>query len=264
MVPKKIRVAVLTQEDSFVIPGNIKLLGELENLELVAVVNIDAAGSLVNKRSLFIKGFGLIQVAKMGIVTMFNQVLNFIDSLFFFKLGLLKSLKSVAVACNSEYKIMRDPNDQSNIDWLVKLNIDLVVSFSAPCVFKSELLKLPKFGCINLHCSLLPKYAGLLPSFWALYEKAPMLGATVHKMDDKIDNGAILGQIKISRPSQTSMFNVIRDTKRAGGHLMISVINQILSGHVKAQANHVKTEDYYSWPTVSEIKAFRRNGGKLI
>ena len=91
-----------------------------------------------------------------------------------------------------------------------------------------------------------------------------MLGATVHKMDDKIDNGAILGQIKIPRPSEASMYNVIRDTKRAGGHLMVSVINQILSGHVKAQANNVNSEDYYSWPTVNEIKAFRRNGGRLI
>ena len=264
MVSKKVRVAVLTQEDSFVIPENIKLLGESENLELVAVVKIDAPGSLENKKSLFIKGFGLIQVVKMGLVLIFNQVLNIIDLLCLFKLGLLKSLKSVSVACDAEYKIMKDPNDQSSIDWLAKLNIDLVVSFSAPCIFKSELLKLPKFGCINLHCSLLPKYAGLMPSFWTLYENSETFGATVHKMDDKIDNGAILGQIKIPRPSEASMYNVIRDTKRAGGHLMISVINQILSGNVKAQANHVETEDYYSWPTVSEIKAFRRNGGRLI
>ena len=101
MVSKKVRVAVLTQEDSFVIPENIKLLGELENLELVAVVKIDAPGSLENKKSLFIKGFGLIQVVKMGIVLIFNQALNIIDLLFFFKLGLLKSLKSVSVACDT-------------------------------------------------------------------------------------------------------------------------------------------------------------------
>jgi len=264
IVEKKIRVAVLTQEDSFIIPKNIKLLGELENLELVAVVKIDAAGSLVNKRSLLIKGFGLIQVVKMGLVLIFNQVLNFIDSLSFFKLELLKSLKSVSIAYDSEYKIMRDPNDQSSIDWLVELNIDLIVSFSAPCVFKSELLKLPEFGCINLHCSLLPKYAGLLPSFWALYERANTLGATVHKMDDRIDNGAILGQVKVSRPSDPSMFNVIRDTKLAGGHLMVSVIRDILDGNVKTQPNQVEKKDYYSWPTIEQIREFRRDGGRLI
>ena len=261
---KKVRVAVLTQEDSFVIPENIKLLGKMDSIELVAVVNIDAAGSLVNKKTLFIKGFGLSQVIKMGLVSTFNRILNIVDSFFLFKLGLLKSLKSVSVVCDSKYKTMVDPNEKSNIDWLAKEKIDLVISYSAPCVFKSELLRLPKFGCINLHCSLLPKYAGLLPSFWTLYGKAETLGATVHEMDDKIDNGAILGQIKVSKPSDLSMFNVIRVTKRAGGHLMVSVIEEILRGDTIAQINSVGKEDYYSWPTIDQIKEFRRSGGRLI
>ena len=261
---KKIRLAVLTQEDSFAIPENIKLLDQMEAIHLIAVVKIDAAGSLGNKKTLFIKGFGLIQVGQMGLALLCDKALNVIDGLFFFKLGLLKSLKSVSVACDSKYKTMKDPNDKFNIDWLASQKVDLVISFSAPCVFKSELLKLPRFGCINLHCSLLPKYAGLLPSFWTLYEKANLFGATVHKMDDKIDNGAILGQVEVSRPSDPSMFNVIKDTKLAGGHLMVSVIRDILDGNVKTQPNQVEKKDYYSWPTVDEIKEFRRDGGRLI
>ena len=63
-------------------------------------------------------------------------------------------------------------------------------------IFKKELLKIPRYGCINLHCSILPKYAGLLPSFWTIYNKEEKIGSTVHYMDDKIDNGAILGQVK--------------------------------------------------------------------
>lgn len=258
------RVAVLTQEDSFVIPENIKLLGEMKNIDLIAVVKIDAAGSLVNKKTLFIKGFGIFQVAKMGLVSIFTATLNMLDACFFFKLGFLKSLKSVAITYNSKYKIMSDPNDKSNIDWLKNLNIDLIVSYSAPCVFKIELLNVPQFGCINLHCSLLPNYAGLLPSFWTLYHKSDTYGATVHKMDDKIDNGVILGQVKIPRPIRPSMFKVIRDTKRAGGHLMVSVINKILCGNVTEQPNNIGSQDYFSWPTIEQIKAFRRDGGRLI
>ena len=264
IVSKKARVAVLTQEDSFVIPENIKLLGQMKSIELIAVVKIDTVGALVNKKSLFIKGFGLIQVGKMGLVSIFNQLLNIIYASSFFKLGLLKSLKSVSVVCDTNYKIMRDPNDEFNIDWLANLNIDLVVSFSAPCVFKTELLSLPKYGCINLHCSLLPKYAGLLPSFWTLYEKADCIGATVHKMDDKIDNGAILGQVKIPRPTAPSMFKVIKATKRAGGQLMVSVITDILEGNIEPRANKINPKDYFSWPTIEQVKAFRHNGGRLI
>jgi len=220
---KNIKVAVLTQEDSFVIPKNIKLLCDMKNIDLSAVVKIDAAGSLVNKKLLFIKGFGLLQVAQMGLISMLHTLLNILDECFFFKLRLLKSLKSVAVANKSKYKIMGDPNDKSNINWLKNLNIDLIVSYSAPCVFKNELLKLPRLGCINLHCSLLPKYAGLLPSFWTLYKKSEAFGATVHRMDDKIDNGAILGQVTISMPKEPSMFKVIRQTKLAGGLSLIHI-----------------------------------------
>jgi methionyl-tRNA formyltransferase len=193
-----------------------------------------------------------------------NRLFNVIDAFFFFKLGLLKSLKSVSVCCGSQYKIMKDPNEKSNINWLAKLNVDLIVSFSAPCVFKNELLGLPKYGCINLHCSLLPKYAGLLPSFWALYDNADSIGATVHQMDDKIDNGAILGQIKIPRPAEPSMFCVIKATKRAGGHLMVSVISDILAGNSEPQANKINPKDYFSWPTIEQVKVFRNKGGRLI
>ena len=261
---KNIKVAVLTQEDSFVIPKNIKLLGDMKNIDLTAVVQIDAAGSLVNKKLLFIKGFGLLQVGKMGLVSFLNTLLNILDECFFFKLRFLKSLKSVAVTCKSKYKIISEPNDKSNINWLKNLNIDLIVSYSAPCVFKNELLKLPRFGCINLHCSLLPRYAGLLPSFWTLYENAEAVGATVHKMDDKIDNGAILGQVTIPMPEKPSMFKVIRQTKQIGGHLMVSVINEILSGNVMEHPNNISPKDYFSWPTIDQIKEFRRNGGRLI
>lgn len=258
------RIAVLTQEDSFVIPKNIKLLDEINNIHLVAVVKIDAAGSLINKKTLFIRGFGLFQAGKMGLLSVFNNLINIIDAFFLFKFGFLKSLKSVAVVCKAQYKIINNPNDQSNIDWLKNLNIDLIVSYSAPCIFKSELLELPKLGCINLHCSLLPKYAGLLPSFWTLYEKSKAFGATVHKMDNRIDNGEILGQVKVAMPEKPSMYRVIVETKRAGGHLMVLTIKKILSGNISAQPNSLNEQDYFSWPTIDQIKAFRREGGRLI
>lgn len=261
---KRLRIAVLTQQDGFVIPENIKLLGDMDAIDLVAVVKIDAAGSLTNNKFLFLRGFGMVQFAKMGLSVGCNSLLNFIDLLFSFKLGYLKSLKSVSVVCNSEYKVMRDPNDASNIDWLSALNVDLIVSFSAPCVFRGRLLRLPKIGCINLHCSLLPRYAGLLPSFWALYDASSEFGATVHEMDDKIDNGSILGQVKVRKPLKPSMFNVIKDTKRAGGELMVTVVQKILDGSVEARPNNITAHDYFSWPTVEQMKSFRKSGGRLI
>ena len=64
-----------------------------------------------------------------------------------------------------------------------------------------------------MHCSLLPKYAGLFPSFWALYENSNTFGVTVHLMDDKIDNGEILKQRQLTIKQPVSIFKLINITK---------------------------------------------------
>lgn len=261
---KNLRIAVITQEDSIAIPTNIMLLNKIESINLCLVCKIDSSGSLVNKTKLFRQGFGFLQAGKMGLLIYTNKLLDILDSLFLYKLGLLKSLKSAASLSNANYQIINDPNDSVFINLIKQNNIDLVVSFSAPCIFGNELLKLPRYGCINLHCSLLPQYAGLLPSFWTLFENAEKLGASVHRMDDKIDNGSILGQTVIKKPKNLSMLNIIKRTKLAGGHLMVSVIEKIMKGDVIDHPNHIEPNNYYSWPSLHQIKLFKKRGGRLI
>jgi len=263
---KKLRVTVITQDDSFVIPRNIQLLFGMEQVEIVAVakINANANGSMAGKKMLFFKGFGVIQSAKLAILSSINTIVNTFDSLFLYKLGFMKSLPAAASACGAKYKVLSNPNSAESIGWLESLSLDLVISYSAPCVFKAELLQLPRYGCINLHCSLLPAYAGILPSFWTLYEKAEQLGATVHKMDNKIDNGTILGQVKVPIPSNPSMFSVIKATKLAGGRLMVLVIKGILDDTSMERPNIIEPGKHYTWPTVKQIKDFRLGGGRLI
>ena len=261
---KTVKVVVLSQDDSFVIPKNIRLVSEIENIELLAVVNIKHRGSLGNKKSLFLKGFGFFQVAKLGLLAVFNRFLDFVDYLFLYRFKFCKSLKSVASISDAKYIKIKDPNEKQFQDWLIQQNVGLIVSFSAPCIFADDLLEIPSLGCINLHCSLLPKFPGLLPSFWALFEGEEKLGATVHAMDNKIDNGDILGQVIVELPNRPSMFSVINATKAAGGLLMVETIKNLLSDKLEVKVNRVSEKDYYTWPTIEQIKAFRRNGGRLI
>ena len=100
----------------------------------------------------------------------------------------------------------------------------MLISFSAPIVFKEKLLKTPSNGCINLHCSLLPKYSGLMPSFWVLYKNEEFTGVSIHYMDSKIDNGKLLNQQIIKIPKGISIFNLLSLTKNTGGDLMCKTI----------------------------------------
>lgn len=259
------KIVIITQEDSFVIPRNIEKLINLDFVKIIRIVDIDSPQSLVNRKDLFIKGFGLYQSAKMGFRVISNKLINIIDSIFNYRLPLKpKGLKSVAQKHKIPYQQIRNPNEKRFIEQLALLAPDLIVSYSAPLIFKKELLTLPEKGCINLHCSHLPDYAGVMPSFWALYNKEKATGVSVHYMDSKIDNGKILGQKKVEIFPGETMFQLIEKTKNIGGDVMCEVLRDINSGTVIERDNEVDRNKYFSWPTIENFKDFRNRGGRLI
>ncbi len=259
------KVIIITQEDSFTVPKNIQKVINLDFVEVLRVVNIDSKQSLVNRKQLFIKGFGLIQSIKMGILVVFDKVMSSLDKITKYKLSIRpRSLESVSLKNGLEYQVISNPNDETFLEELNKLEPDIVVSYSAPLIFKKCLLELPKKGCINLHCSFLPEYAGVMPSFWTLYRKEQYTGTTVHYMDSKIDNGSILGQEKVMISENETMFSLIKKTKDIGGNLMCEVLKRINEDNLIIKNNKVDKEKYCTWPTIQDFRAFRKQGGKLI
>lgn len=259
------KIIIITQEDAFVVPKNIEKILRLDNVEILKVIDIDSNYSLVNKKSYFIKGFGLFQTIKMGLKVISAKVLNIIDTLTSYKLAITpKSLKAVSGRYHIQFERIKNPNAAAFLDEVKALQPDLIVSYSAPVVFKEALLKIPKHGCINLHCSFLPYYAGVMPSFWTLYKKEKTTGATVHFMDTKIDNGAILNQQEIEISEQETMFSLILKSKEIGGNLMCETIREIQNSTVNVKENFAEKGSYFTWPTVEQFQDFTKNGGRLI
>src|SRR5437667_2147574 len=89
-----------------------------------------------------------------------------------------------------------DVNVTSFIDTLKPLQLDLIVSVAASQKFRRELLSAPRYGCINVHNSRLPRNRGMLPSFWSLYrfDSDPVSGMSVHKNNETLVDGAIVLQ----------------------------------------------------------------------
>ena len=260
-----LRISIITQEDSFVIPKNVELLLRETNIDVVSIYTIEGKGSFTNKLGYFVRGFGFLQSAKMGVHLVFAKLIDKTDLLLGGRLpGIKRSIRAVAKKHRIPYKVLQTLNSQEILNELRAQHLDLIVSFSAPCVFPPALLELPKHGCLNLHCSLLPRYAGLLPSFWTIYHGEQEGGATVHYMDDKIDNGGILGQVRVDISNCRSMYQAIRKTKQAGGKLMIDVIRQISNGNIQVMPNDSSQGSYFTWPTTEQMRDFRKKGGRLI
>ncbi|MDA7934091.1 formyltransferase family protein, partial [Akkermansiaceae bacterium] len=143
-------------------------------------------------------------------------------------------------------------------------NLDFIVSYSAPSIFKEDLLRIPRYSCINLHCSLLPLYPGIMPSFWVLYFNERYTGSTVHLMDSKIDNGQIVLQERVEIDGIRSIFKLNQLTKEIGGRLMLESILGIVDQEVSLKKNKVVGSDYFTWPESDQIKRFIKNGGKIF
>ena len=80
---------------------------------------------------------------------------------------------------------------------LNRINPDLIVVVAYGKILPSDILNIPKYGCINGHASLLPKLRGASPVQWAIVTGETETGVTVMQMDEGMDTGDILSSVRI-------------------------------------------------------------------
>lgn len=87
------------------------------------------------------------------------------------------------------HRIKKDPE---TLDLLHQTEADFFVVVAYGQILSSEILNMPKFGCINAHGSILPQYRGAAPIQWSLYNGDRETGITAMLMDEGMDTGAML------------------------------------------------------------------------
>ncbi len=155
-------------------------------------------------------------------------------------------------------------NAKPYLDRLRSLDLDLVISINASQVFRHDLLALPRLGCINVHGALLPKYRGRLPSFWVLANGERETGATVHFMNEALDDGPILLQERVPIAPDDTQDTLIRKTKATGARLVIEAIDRLEHGSVRTQPNDRSEATYYSFPTRADGRRLRQQGRRFL
>lgn len=259
----KIKVVVISQEDKFNIPRNIKLLKD--ECEILGIVRVKHKAALEYKIKDFIKWFGMLQVSKLGFKVILRQFQSYIDKISRFRVFKGEcSLRDVAKYLKVRYFETKNVNSKEFIKLMEELKPELIISYSAPQVFKEKLLSIPPRGVINVHGSYLPEYRGCLPSFWQLYKNEKYAGATVHYMNEKIDDGDIIVREKVDISNCKSVFEVINLTKQLGGRLLVQAVKKIKEGNFETIKNDASAGQYYSWPTIEDAKNFRKQGKRLI
>ena len=159
------------------------------------------------------------------------------------------------------------PNNINSTDflnyWSCK-HVDVIVSIAAPVIFKDKLLNLPRWGCLNIHHAKLPFYRGMMPNFWQMYHKEKSTGVTVHRMNNKIDEGEIILQRDIPMEHNESLDVLIKRTKRFGAHCIIEALDKIKNNTVTYMPNHPQEGSYFTFPSKNNVQEFRRRGYKIL
>lgn len=117
-----------------------------------------------------------------------------------------------------------------SIAYLKELNPDIIVVAAFGQIIPQEILDLPKYGCINIHASLLPKYRGASPIQRAVIDGEKEAGVTIMKMGMGLDTGDMISQAKVTlRPDETggSLFDTLA---QLGADLLVRTLPSIFDG----------------------------------
>lgn len=132
------------------------------------------------------------------------------------------------------------------LEELRRLAPDLIVVAAYGQILPSSILELPRFGCINVHTSLLPKYRGAAPIQWAILNGDTETGVTIMKVAPSLDSGDILTQ-QSTLISPEDNAETLHDRLAAiGASLLIPTIRDFTGGkitprpQVESEATHVK------------------------
>ena len=113
---------------------------------------------------------------------------------------------------------------------LKEINPDLIVVVAYGKIIPKEILDIPKFGCINVHGSLLPNYRGAAPIQWSVLNGDKETGITTMYMDEGMDTGDIILQQKTEIGEDETTGELWNRLSKIGAELLVKTISQIENG----------------------------------
>lgn len=122
--------------------------------------------------------------------------------------------------------------------------IDLIVVAAYGQILPKYVLDYPKYGCINVHASLLPKYRGAAPIQWCIINGERESGVTIMQMNEGLDTGDMLSSVRLDIGSDETAGELYDRLSYAGAQLLVETIPKIERGEIKAIAQDDSESSY--------------------
>ena len=170
-----------------------------------------------------------------------------------------RSAYEFAVMQRLPHSFVDDLNAPAARALLRDLGVDVLLVCVCKNILRKEVLALPELQCINIHPSLLPQYRGPMPTFWMRYYGEKLTGYTVHRMTEKIDQGAILDQrsvpLDIYRSESATELEVF---SLAAEHLEATLLCLDSTPAAPTSLSDLQTGSYHGFPSLSERQDLKR------
>ncbi|HDY72876.1 MAG TPA: methionyl-tRNA formyltransferase [bacterium] len=150
------------------------------------------------------------------------------------------------------------PQKIRDSEWIKKiqeLNPDLIILCAYGQIVPKEILEIPKYGALNIHPSLLPKYRGASPVHAAILNGDKISGVTIMLMDEEMDHGPILASTKLQITNSQTYKQLSDELADLGAKLLINTLPDWVDGKIK-----VKTQDHSK---ASFCKIIKKQDGKI-
>ncbi len=135
--------------------------------------------------------------------------------------------------------------DAQNVERLKSIAADVYVVAAFGQILSQEILDIPRYGCINIHASLLPKYRGAAPIQWCILNGEKETGITIMQMDKGVDTGDILLQKKLDIDPKETGASLFDKLAVLGGETIVEALDAIEKGKItpvkqdESKATHV-------------------------
>ncbi len=158
-------------------------------------------------------------------------------------------------ALENDIPVMQPQTVKENAEFIQKLkdlNPDVICVVAYGKLLPQEILEIPRYGCINVHASLLPKYRGAAPIQWAILNGDNITGVTTMFMDKEMDTGDIILKKEVEIGDNETTGELWDRLALLGGNLLVDTLEQIEKGIAPRQKQE---EDFSIAPMLSKDMA---------
>lgn len=132
------------------------------------------------------------------------------------------------------------------VEELRKYEADIFVVVAFGQLLSEEILNMPKFGCINLHASLLPKYRGAAPIQWAILNGDKETGVTIQQMEKGLDTGDMWSRVVVPIDAKETGESLHDKLMEAGAKLLVETLPIIEAGKITPEKQDESLAVFYA------------------